>query len=74
MKFNELVEKRYSVRKFSKKNIEKEKIDLMLRAGILAPTAANYQPQRILVINSNEALEKYNSCCNTFCRISSRKL
>lgn len=62
MKFIELAEKRYSVRKFSDKTVEKEKIDLMLMAGILAPTAANYQPQRILVINSKESWEKLNKC------------
>lgn len=42
--------------------MEKEKLDLILEAGQLAPTAVNYQPQRILVIESDEALEKLKAC------------
>lgn len=62
MDFLELAKKRYSVRKFSDKKVEKEKIDLILEAGRLAPTAVNYQPQRILVLESDESLEKLKEC------------
>jgi len=62
MDFLELAKKRYSVRKFSDKKVEKEKIDLILEAGRVAPTAVNYQPQRILVIDSDESLEKLKEC------------
>jgi nitroreductase len=62
MTFLELAQNRYSVRKFSSKPVEKEKIDLILRAAQLAPTAVNYQPQHILVIESEEALEKFRRC------------
>lgn len=62
MKFSQLVKERYSVRKFSDKKIEKEKLDLILEAGRVAPTAANYQPQRILVIENEEGLTKLKSC------------
>jgi nitroreductase len=63
MDFSELVQKRCSVRRFSNKPIEKEKLDLVLRAAQLAPTARNQQPQRILVINNTgETLEKLNRC------------
>lgn len=62
MSFLELAEKRYSVRKFSGKPVEKEKIDLILEAGRLAPTATNCQCQRILVIESPEAVEKLKNC------------
>ena len=55
-------EQRYSVRKFSDKAVEKEKLDLILEAGRIAPTACNYQPQRILVIEDNVALEKIRQC------------
>ena len=50
MNFLQLVKERYSVRKFSDKKVEKEKLNLILEAGRVAPTAVNYQPQRILVI------------------------
>ena len=56
--FLELAEKRYSVRSYSDRPIEKEKMDRILRAGQVAPTAINRQPQRIFVLQSEEALEK----------------
>ncbi|MCS4480856.1 nitroreductase family protein [Clostridium botulinum] len=62
MNFIDLAKERYSVRNFDNKKIEQEKLDLILKAGQLAPTAVNYQPQRILVIESTEALEKLKTC------------
>lgn len=62
MDFITLSEERYSVRKFSEKPIEKSKLDLILKAGQLAPTAANLQPQRILVINGEVELAKLKEC------------
>lgn len=62
MNFLELAKERYSVRKFSDKKVEQEKLDLILEAGRIAPTAVNFQPQRILVIESEESLEKLKSC------------
>lgn len=62
MDFISLAKKRYSVRKFATKPIEKEKIDLILKAAQLAPTACNYQPQRILVIESENAINKLKTC------------
>lgn len=60
--FLELAKERYSVRVFSDKKVEAEKIDLILEAGRLAPTACNNQPQRILVLDSEESLNKLKSC------------
>ncbi|SHI12829.1 Nitroreductase [Sporobacter termitidis DSM 10068] len=62
MNFLELAEKRYSVRKFSNTPVEREKLDMILQAGRLAPTAHNNQPQSILVLQSREALEKLKGC------------
>ena len=62
MDFLELVKKRYSVRKFSDKKVEQSKLDLILEAGRVAPTAVNYQPQRMLVIESEESLSKLKEC------------
>lgn len=61
MFFAELVKQRYSVRKFETREIEEEKLQVILEAGRLAPTACNYQPQRILVIQG-EALERFEGC------------
>ena len=62
MDFLELAAKRYSVRKFREEKVRQEDLDKILKAGMLAPTAHNEQPQRILVINSDEALEKLKKC------------
>ena len=53
---------RYSVRKFSDRPVEKEKLERILEAGRVAPTACNYQPQRILVIQDEAAHEKLKEC------------
>jgi nitroreductase len=66
MEFKELAAQRYSVRKFSPIPVEKDKLDLVLEAGRIAPTAANKQPQRILVITEADGLKKVDAC--TPCR------
>ena len=58
MKFLELAEKRYSCKKFSSKPLEEEKLEYILQAGRLAPTAKNLQEQRIYVLQSEESLAK----------------
>ena len=58
MTFLELAKSRYSVRKFTDQKVEKEKLDKILEAGNIAPTAKNIQPQRVYVIQSEEALKK----------------
>ena len=62
MSFNDLASKRYSVRLFSSQEVEKEKLEYVLRAGQLAPTAGNYQPHRILVIEDRQARAKLREC------------
>ena len=62
MDFQKLIADRFSVRKFKKDKLSKDVIDTILGAGHIAPTGCNFQPQRILVINSDEAMEKLKSC------------
>ena len=62
MDFNEVITKRFSVRKFINKPIEKEIIDKIIKAGHIAPTGCNFQPQRILVIESEEGISKLKEC------------
>ena len=60
MSFLDLMKERYSVRKFSDKKVEDEKLELILEAGRVAPTAKNFQPQRMLVLRSEENIAKLN--------------
>lgn len=62
MDFIELAENRFSVREFSDRKVERDVIEKILRAGQVAPTACNLQPQRILVLESEDALEKLRKC------------
>lgn len=61
MTFLDLAKKRYSERSFDSRPVEQEKLDQILEAGRVVPTARNNQPQRIYVIRSEEALEKVRS-------------
>lgn len=50
---------RRSVRKFHKDQVvEQDKVDTILRAGMIAPSTANQQPWHFLVINEREILDK----------------
>ena len=61
MSFAQLVQQRYSVRKYDSRPVEPEKLAAILEAGRLAPTAVNYQPQRILVVQG-DAMEQMKGC------------
>ena len=58
MEFEDVIRERFSTRKFSDKKVEQEKIDKILEAGRLAPTAKNGQPIKMYVVTSEEGLSK----------------
>lgn len=62
MAFIDLAKERYSVRKFSSKPVEKEKLERILQAGQIAPTAGNTQPQRIIIAQDEDARAKIKRC------------
>ncbi len=66
MTFMELTAERYSSRKYSSKPVEKEKIDAILEAGRLSPTAKNLQPVRVLVAETPESLGKLAKTANLY--------
>jgi nitroreductase len=66
MEFNEVIQKRYSCRKYADRQVEPEKLTAILNAGRLAPTAKNLQEQHIYVLQSAEALAKIDAV--THCR------
>ena len=61
MNFLDLAKARYSVRKFKDEPIKEEHMARILEAANVAPTGCNYQPQRIYVVKSEEALNKINT-------------
>lgn len=66
MNFLEIAKKRYSVRSYNNKKVEKEKLDMILEAGRVAPTGANFQPQYFIVVQQQEGLEKIQKAGKTF--------
>lgn len=65
MDFLKLASERFSVRDFSQKPIEEEKLEIIKESAIKAPTAKNNQPQIVYVLKSEEALKKIRE--NTRC-------
>ncbi|WP_163195193.1 nitroreductase family protein [Clostridium thermarum] len=66
MEFLQLAKKRYSVRKYQSRKVEPEKLMKILEAARVAPTGANTQPQRLIVVQEQEGLEKLKKAANVF--------
>ena len=64
MNFLDIAKTRYSVRKYTDKKVEAEKLDQILNAAHVAPTAANLQPVRLLVVQEEEGLKKISKAAN----------
>lgn len=63
MDFMDISKMRITVRKFDPKPVEQVKIEKILEAGRWSPTAVNAQPQRVLVLNTPENLDKVREFC-----------
>lgn len=66
MEFLNLAKQRYSVRDYEKREVEEEKLQRILEAGRIAPTGANRQPQRFIVVRSEEGLSKLKGSANVY--------
>lgn len=66
MNFLELVKKRYSVRSYTSQKVETEKLDKILQAAHVAPTAANLQPIHLIVVQGKDGLEKIGKAANIY--------
>jgi len=58
MEFEQVIKGRFSARKYTTQSIEPEKLNAVLEAWRLAPTAKNIQPIKIYVVKSEEWLAK----------------
>ncbi len=58
MEFQDLINKRYSVRSYQAKAVEEEKLQMVLDAARMAPTAVNKQPFRLMVIKTKGRKEE----------------
>jgi nitroreductase len=53
----DIIKERFSVRKYTDKAIEDEKLNLILEAARLAPSASNSQPWHFYVVKDKEKIE-----------------
>jgi len=58
MHFKELISQRQSVRKYQDKPIEKEKIQQLIEAVHIAPSACNSQPWKLIIVDEPELKKK----------------
>lgn len=66
MDFLEIAKKRHSVRSFHNQKIEEDKLLKILEAGRVAPTAANMQPQRLIVVQEESGMAKIKKGANIY--------
>lgn len=66
MDFIDSVNTRYSSRAYKDTPVEKEKLDLILEAGRMAPTAKNLQPVKVLAVTSEDGLGRIGKTANIY--------
>ena len=66
MELLEIAKKRFSVREYTDQKVEPEKLNKILEAAHVAPTAANLQPVHLIVAQSDEALAKVGKAANIY--------
>ena len=64
LNFFELVKNIRSIRKYKEQEVEKEKIQKIIEAARLAPSAMNRQPYLLFVITKKDAITRISSACN----------
>lgn len=64
--FLELAERRYSCREFNNRPVSAVKVNKILNAARLAPTACNKQPVHVWAVTSDEALNRLRNIHNLF--------
>ncbi|MEN8157223.1 MAG: nitroreductase family protein [Bacteroidota bacterium] len=58
MRFLELAANRYSCRSYDSREVEADKLERVLEAGRIAPSAVNFQPWHLFVIRGVSELER----------------
>lgn len=64
--FLQIAKRRYACRQYQDRKVEPEKLEAILEAGRVAPTVANRQPQRLIVVESAEGMERLARCTRDF--------
>lgn len=63
MDYMEIQRIRRTVRRYGERPVDPDELEKVLEAGRWSPTAVNAQPQRVIVVDSPERLERVAECC-----------
>lgn len=66
MNFIDIAKQRHSVRHYTDRKVEPEKLEMILEAAHVAPSAANLQPIRLMVVQSEKGLAKIGKAANLY--------
>lgn len=66
MSIETVLKSRYACRSYGGKPVEEEKLQLILEAAHVAPSAHNFQPLRLLVIRTEEGQKALGKAANTY--------
>ncbi len=58
----ELLKTRRSIRKFQEKEVEQEKIDLILRSALMAPSSRSIRPWEFIAVTDTTLLQQLSEC------------
>lgn len=61
MKIQDTIYARRSIRKYEDKPVEKEKLELLLKAAMAAPSAMNIKPWEFVVVTNSETMDRIRS-------------
>jgi len=59
--FLSLIQRRRSIRKYSKKTVEAEKIDVLIEAALRSPSSRGFNPWEFVVVTDKGLLEKLSA-------------
>ena len=62
MDFIELLRKRRSIRKFTHQKVEKEKVEVLIKAALMSPTGKSKNHWDFIFVEAPETLEKLSQC------------
>ncbi len=66
MDFITIARNRCSIRSYTEQKVEPEKLDKILEAAHVAPTAANLQPVHLIAVQSEEGLARIDKAANIY--------